>query len=162
MRHLPVGIVGDQHGLPLLVQNQFVEQKTQTGALIMTYLTAEAYDRIRSDPSSVVDLYAQHRDTFTAQAGLLDAPEGVRVAAFCCVMSYDLAPYGHSPALSYPDLLTADLLSCAQYVRLTMWLAAEFGRDDIAFNAVGWDYGNSVPNHCQLFAAAEGVSVLLD
>src|SRR5215207_1006371 len=66
------------------------------------------------------------------------------------------------PPHSLDQLLAANYLSCAQYVRLTMWFTEEFGLSDIKFDAVGWDYGNAVPNHSQLFVYSGGQSVLLD
>ena len=128
----------------------------------MSYLTAAEYRLVRSDPSSIVNLYAQHRQSFIAQAHLQGAPESIQIASFASVVAHGLVPYGASKALTFPELLSAKFLSCAQYVRLTMWLTEEFHRTDIAYNAVGWDYGNSVANHSQLFVRAEGASVLLD
>jgi hypothetical protein len=128
----------------------------------VTYLVARDYDLIRSDPSSVIDLWNTHRNDFVVRAGLVDAPEGVSIAAFCSVLAYDFAPYGVTPEHAYADLLKTAFLDCAKYVRLTMGLVEEFGRSDITFHAVGWDYGNSVPNHSQLFAKAGGESVFLD
>src|SRR5215207_9436819 len=66
------------------------------------------------------------------------------------------------PPHSLDQLLAANYLSCAQYVRLTMWFTEEFGLSDIKFDAVGWDYGNAVPNHSHLFVYSGGQSVLLD
>src|SRR5215217_478889 len=128
----------------------------------MTYLSSADLNAIRKDPSKVVVAYAKYEAEFVGIAGLGDAPEGVRIASFCSVVAYNLKPYGASSALTLGQLLAADYLSCAQYVRLTMWLTEEFRRSDIVYNAVGWDYGNAVPNHSQLFVYSAGQSVLLD
>src|SRR3712207_5216987 len=104
----------------------------------MPFISKQDLSAIEADPSKVVAAYAKYEDTFVAAAGLGDAPEGIRVATFCCVVAYDLKPYGASKALTLGQLLAADFLSCAQYVRLTMWLTEQFGRADIVYNAVGW------------------------
>jgi len=128
----------------------------------MPFVSQADLNAIEADPTKVVTAYSKYQDSFVAQAGLSDASEGVRVAAFCSVVAYEMKPYGASSALTLGQLLAANYLSCAQYVRLTMWLTEEFGLSDIKFDAVGWDYGNAVPNHSQLFVYSGGQSVLLD
>src|SRR5215203_629403 len=119
----------------------------------MPFVSQTDLNAIEADPTKVVTAYSKYQDSFIAR---------VRVAAFCSVVAYEMKSYGASSALTLGQLLAANYLSCAQYVRLTMWLTEEFGLSDIKFDAVGWDYGNAVPNHSQLFVYSGGQSVLLD
>ena len=128
----------------------------------MTYFSAAAYNVIRSDPSQVVNYYNRYKAGFVKAAGLQQASEEVQIAAFCSVMAYDLAPYGSSKAgANLSELLSAKLLSCGQYVQLTLFLIKEFGALNATFHAVGWDDG-AVGNHAQLFISTGQDSALLD
>ncbi|WP_210497014.1 calcium-binding protein [Microvirga antarctica] len=128
----------------------------------MAYLKRSEYAAIRSDPTRIVDLYQTHKADFVADAGLQSASAEVQIAAFCTVVSYDLAPYGSSNAgVDLSALLSADLLSCGQYVQQTMFLIQEFGTLSANFHAVGWDDG-AVGNHSQLFITTDRDAALLD
>src|SRR5215213_4757645 len=128
----------------------------------MGYFAKSTYDAIRQDPTKVMSLYKTYASDFTTVAGLQGLSEGVRVAAFCSVMAYDLAPYGSSSTgVDLTALLKAPVLSCAQYVELTLLLLEQFGRTDLSFHFAGWD-GGAVGNHAQLFASSNGSNALLD
>lgn len=128
----------------------------------MAYYSSDGYAQIIADPSSILTLYDTNRDAFRALTGLQAASEGACIAAFCSVVAYEMKPYGASDAQILSELLATPAISCAQYVRLALYLTEEFGRNDIEAHGIGWDLGNSVPNHAQLFISSGGTDLLLD
>ncbi|KRE03318.1 hypothetical protein ASE61_12645 [Bosea sp. Root670] len=128
----------------------------------MAYLAQFAYDEIRQDSSNIVTYYASVRDQFAADLGMEGLSEEARIAAFCTVVAYGMAPYGDSPQTYDLDtLLASPTLSCAHYVAVAWQFIEEFGIATDVQAAVGWD-GGAVGNHAQMLFSDGTTDLLLD
>lgn len=107
-------------------------------------LTPAHIDRVRLEPSSVREAYAECREELQADLGkpFDSLTEADRQLVFCMVMAYSLAPYGKSDAILLPDLLKSPKLHCGNYPVLMAELQRFFPADDSPpVSLVGWTYG---------------------
>jgi hypothetical protein len=131
------------------------------GAGMSAYLPSEVVADIRSDPSRIVDYFNTYRSQFIADLNLPAMDEAALKAAWCCIVSYNMAEYGSGPGNDYAALLASPALECTGYVTLAWHLMTEFGISTEDQAAVGW-YDGAVGNHSQLLVSINGTNLLLD
>jgi hypothetical protein len=144
-----------------------------------SFIAEQDIELIREQPDQFLVIYQKYASRFNSLFG--PAFQGLTregsIAAFACLVAYQLAPcraFGDpSPppeGLALSQLLVAPLLVCSEYCELATLLfreaCPEATQDGIKLYQAGWNdwVGASSPvgNHAQLFVTGVGVPLLLD
>lgn len=130
----------------------------------MYNITAIEKARILSDPSCVVDLYNQHRNSFVNDYELRSyvTSESALQAIWCTYVAHNLKDYGNGPnTLAINELLSAEDVMCSQYTTITLHLMNFFGRTDGLLKPIGWTK-SFIGDHSQILFKNNTDSFLID
>ena len=133
---------------------------------IQLSLSPETMRLIRSDPAYIKAAFDQVKNELKLRLGakfsiLNDADLFI---VFSSIVSYLLAPYGHSTATELSELLKEPRLDCDQYALAVGHLCKyNKGVSDTWIEIIGW-YGGFIGDHAQIFSSNphSGVKLLLD
>ena len=119
------------------------------------FIPEEELAMIRVKPELVLNSYNAHRDELIQGLGFnfYDLTDEELFVVYCSFVSYGMAPFGKSNAITLDDMLQSQYLNSGNYPILTAKLA-EVGMpgifDSVHLPIVGFD-GPSLLNYCFLF-----------
>jgi hypothetical protein len=132
----------------------------------MSYLAAAAYADMTAHPENVAAYYDSLSTDFKSQFGgsFTTQPEDHFRLAFCCLMAFEMKPYGdEGNDLSLSALLASETLACNGYVALAWQLfKLNWPNSTTVIEAMGWN-GGAVGNHVQMLAyTGNSVGMMFD
>lgn len=114
----------------------------------------------------MVSLYTSLWRTFAADIPQVDPRLSLTgdllASAFCCMIAWDLKPYGpETTGLTLAAILASPTLACSGYVSLAWHFIQLFGFTNLRIIAVGWE-GGTVGNHAQMLVTNGNEWLFLD